>query len=177
MKQKDFFKIYQKIQDKLYRLALRMVNDRSEAEDIVQDSFLKIWKDPGQLSQCRNIEAWCMRIVKNRSLDILRQSKLRSHENIENEWQYEGSHQTPHRQLETADGLAHLRKKLCKLPEKQRLVFQLRDIEGYAYQEIEKIAELNSSQVKVYLFRARKALREHLEKSYHYESGKSKTLS
>ncbi len=155
-------------QNKLYRFALRIVGTPEEAEDVVQEVFLKLWRQRQQWPSIKNMEAWSMRLTKNLSIDHLRRGGRRQ-ESLEEAIMTPSSHPTPDQVTESNDCINQIRKYMEQLPEKQRLVIHLRDIEELSYQEIGDVLEMPMSQVKTNLFRGRTALREMLVKTEWYE--------
>lgn len=152
------------VRNKLYRFAYRLLKDNEAAEDVVQDVFVKVWNGREELDEIQNMEAWCMRITRNMSLDRLRQQQRRPTDSLENGMQISYNRPSPAESTEMADRMKRIGELMGELPEKQREVMHLRDVEGYSYNEICEILEIDMSQVKVSLFRARNAVREKLLK-------------
>lgn len=152
------------VKNKLFRFAFRLLGSQEEAKDVVQEVFIKVWSGREQLDQIQNLEAWCMRITKNLSLDRLRQQQRRATETIENSFHLQNTDLTPFENTEINESMKRVSELMATLPDKQREVMHLRDVEGYSYNEICEILEMDMSQVKVYLFRARNAVREKLQK-------------
>lgn len=145
----------------MFRFALRMLEDSAEAEDVVQDVLIKIWRQGESMIEIKNAEAWCMQLTRNLSLDRLKSPRRRLRTTLEG-WDGAESKATPQRQAEVADTMERMKHLLGSLPEVQKSVLHLRDVEGYSYQEMAKVLGLEMNQVKVYLHRARKSLREKL---------------
>ncbi len=155
------------IKDKLYRFALRYVKNPMEAEDVVQEVFIKLWKNRDQFDQIKNIEAWCMRVTRNLSIDKLRAAHNRLKQMPEGmDWKDTGA--SPQRQSELNETMANVKKWIEELPEAQRNVIQLRDIEQFSYKEIAAALEISMELVKVNLHRARKTIRKKLLDSDSY---------
>jgi len=152
------------VKNKLFRFAFRLLGSSEEAKDVVQEVFIKVWNGREQLDEIQNLEAWCMRITKNLSLDRLRQQQRRVTDSIEQGAQVQHNALSPLENTEMNESMKRIGDLMAVLPEKQRQVMHLRDIEGYSYQEIVEILEIDMSQVKVNLFRARNAVREKLQK-------------
>lgn len=152
------------VKNKLYRFAFRLLGDNEEAKDVVQEVFIKVWNGREQMSEIQNMEAWCMRITKNLSLDRLRQQRRRPTDSIEKVMHISNTSLSPAESTELMESMKRISELMAELPEKQRQVMHLRDIEGYSYNEICEILEIDMSQVKVSLFRARNAVRERLQK-------------
>ena len=150
--------------NKLFRFALRFLGNEDEAKDIVQEVFIKVWNGREQMNEVQNWEAWCMRITKNLSLDRIRSLSRRQTQSIEGEFNIHQADLTPYETTEQKESMHSINLLIASLPEKQRQVIHLRDVEGYSYNEICEILELDLNQVKVNLFRARTAVREKLIK-------------
>jgi RNA polymerase sigma factor (sigma-70 family) len=150
--------------NKLYRFALRMLGNDDEAKDVVQEVLIRVWNGRETMDQIQNMEAWCMRITKNLSLDRLRAIQRKGTQPLEHSFDVHHTDSTPDVKTELGESMQHVSSLIAALPEKQRQVIHLRDVEGYTYNEICDILELDMNQVKVNLFRARNAVREKLVK-------------
>ena len=149
---------------KLYHFARVLLHDNDEAEDAVQEVCLKLWNMRSRLEEYHNLEAFSMKVLKNWCLDRIKSKKPVYLANYQNAMNRKPEYDNPHLILERHDMAGHLELLLKRLPEQQRMVFQLRDIEGYDYEEIAEILETNKNTVRVALSRARKKLREELNK-------------
>lgn len=150
------------VKDKLYRFALRMVKDKEEAKDVVQEVMIKVWDKRDQMHTLNNMEAWCMRITRNVSIDKLKSKYYKKTNTLKDKFDIKEERNNPFDRTEMNDTMTRIHKFIGSLPEKQRAVFQLRDLEGYSYKEIGEILEIDINQVKVNLFRARKSIKENL---------------
>jgi len=150
--------------NKLFRFALRLLGNSEEAEDVVQEVMIKVWNGRTNMHQINNWEAWCMRLTKNLSLDRLRSQQRRATDPISVGFEVRQEGLSPYEKTELTESMLQVNKLIASLPEKQRQVIHLRDVEGYSYNEISEILELDMNQVKVSLFRARSAVREKLVK-------------
>lgn len=151
------------IRHKLYRFALRITGSVHEAEDVVQEVLEKVWKTaPEQIDNIQNWEAWCMTMTRNRSLDKARSQSLRRAAPLEGVAERSSDQATPAQAAETRDLVDRVKVMMQQLPEKQRLVMHLRDIEEFSYDEIAEALNITLDQVKVNLHRARKAIREQM---------------
>ena len=155
------------IKDKLYRLALRMLNHPSEAQDAVQEVFLKLWNQRTKLSGVKNLEAWSVQVTKNHCLDRLR-SKHRKTQGLEHVPEETDPNPNPGQQMEQSEIMGKIRTLMNRLPEKQKLVMHLRDIEELSYKEIGEALNMPEQHVKTNLFRARKKMRAYLQKTVNY---------
>jgi RNA polymerase sigma-70 factor (ECF subfamily) len=150
--------------NKLFRFAFRLLGSSEEAKDVVQEVMIKVWNGREQMATIDNMEAWCMRITKNLSLDRLRSKQRRTTDPMQEGFEIRQESFTPYEKTEIDESMQRVNELINALPEKQRQVMHLRDIEGYSYNEICEILELDMSQVKVNLFRARNFVRERLVK-------------
>ena len=147
------------LKDKLFRLALRITFDRAEAEDVVQDTMIRVWYKREEWTQFGSIEAYCLTVAKNLAID---RSQKKEAQNVEltPEMEEESEISGPYDQLVNNERMSIIHRLINELPEKQRLIMQLRDIEGESYKEIAKILNLTEEQVKVNLFRARQKVKQ-----------------
>ncbi|MEW6470539.1 MAG: RNA polymerase sigma factor [Bacteroidota bacterium] len=140
--------------DNLYRFILKNVRDKDKAKDIVQDTYEKLWMKVSEV-ESTNAKSYMFTTAYRTMIDMIRRDKKQG--SMEEADFSELSH---HRQY--SDLKQVLSEALEKLPGIQRTVIMLRDYEGYNYNEIGEITGLSESQVKVYIFRARKALKEYI---------------
>ena len=146
------------LKDKLFRLALRITLDRAEAEDVVQDTLIKVWNRRDEWAQFDSIEAYCLTIARNLAID--RSQKMEAqHIGLTPETQEMPDALTPDRQLEDSERLKLVNQLVNEMPEKQRTILQLRDIEGKSYKEIADLLQVTEEQVKVHLFLARQRIK------------------
>ncbi|MDR0893663.1 MAG: sigma-70 family RNA polymerase sigma factor [Mediterranea sp.] len=155
------------LKDKLFRLALRITFNRAEAEDIVQETLIRVWSKRDEWPQMESIEAYCLTVARNLAID---RSQKKEAQNVELTPDMEPAAVTngPHEQLEHAEKMALIERLMNELPEKQRLIMQLRDIEGESYKRIADILNLTEEQVKVNLFRARQKVKQGFTKIDEY---------
>lgn len=165
MNQKDFdIKVYS-LKDKLYRFALRLIQDSDEAIDLVQDTMMKLWNKRKELNNIQNIESYAVKITKNECFDLLkhRQVTRTREKEIVNSTQTSNLPKT-----EETEKLELVRKIINELPETQRMVIQLRDLEEQEMEEIREITGLQENAIRTNLSRARKKVRDELSKIYSY---------
>ena len=141
----------------MYRLALRITLNSQEAEDIVQDVIIKLWKQQSGGTHIDNLEAYTLRMVRNLALDRQRM-KVNQTENIDG-MDFSGTSSIED-SIEQDERISRIRQAMAQLPEKQRIAMQLRDFEGRSYKEIADIMEITEDQVKVNIFRARQTIRQ-----------------
>ena len=154
------------IKDKLYRFAKRILNNSAEAEDVVQELLSKFWENRKRLNKYKNIEAYAMQATKNICYDKIRHLKVvdNSHAEIRNT----GSSVYSDNINEKAEMQDLIRKSINNLPEKQKIVMHLRDIEGYSFEEMEKVLNVDIVALRVNLSRARKKVRAEILKTVNY---------
>lgn len=167
--------------DSLYGLALRLVNDEAEAEDVVQETFLNAFKSIRNFDGRSSLGTWLFRITYNNALMRLRRHKPDTVE-IDQPLYLEGEEIPrqlfdwcclPEEDFMTSEAQTKIQAAIRQLSEPLRVVFTLRDIEGLSTAEVAEILDLTESAVKVRLHRARLALREILA-SYFTEWAKEK---
>ena len=151
--------------DKVYRFVLRMVGNEMDAEDIMQELAIRIWKRREAFKVLENPEAWCMTVVRNLAVDKLRNRKKRQYIEVTEAYDVSDNNRDPYEQVVAEDMMETLRKWMNQLPENQRMTLHLREVEGLTYQEIAEICDMSLEQVKSNIFRGRQALRMLLEKS------------
>jgi len=155
------------LKNQLFRLAIRITLSREEAEDIVQDTMIKVWDKRYEWSNIDSIEAYSLRICRNLSLDRLKK-RDNQNDSLEEE-QLDTVHtSTPQDRLIDQDRLRVVKEIVDSLPEKQRSCMQLRDFEGKQYKEIADILGITEEQVKVNIFRARQAVKQRFQKIEQY---------
>lgn len=159
MQEKAFRNVILPLKDKLFRMALRITLDSAEAEDVVQDTMIRIWDKREEWPEIESIEALCMTICKNLAID--RSQKMEA-QNMELTPERIQNFQTssPYEKMVTDESLSIVRRLIDELPEKQKLILQLRDMEGESYREIANVLQLTEEQVKVNLFRARQRIKQ-----------------
>ncbi len=148
------------LKNRLYRLALRITLSHEEAEDIVQDTMLKVWSRRDAWNALDSIEAYAMTICRNLSLD---HTKSRAAQNVSLDaipLDRPDNAADPFQQLARKNSVERVRDVMNSLPEKQRTCMQLRDFEGKAYKEIAAVLGITEEQVKINIFRARKTIKE-----------------
>ena len=142
----------------LFRQALRIVGNVAEAEDVVQEVFIKAWKQRDKLERIQNVEAWLTQLTKNRSIDKLR-SKHRRLEGFAEGFDVREAAPTPYEQTASNDEMSALQRLMYRLPDAHRRTLELRELEGMSYDEIADELNCTLDQVKTNLFRARRKMR------------------
>ncbi len=165
MQQKEFVDIILPIKDKLYRLAKRILVSRDEAEDAVQEVFLKLWNGRDRINNYKNPEAFAITMTKNYCLDRLKSKQASNLKIVHNNFKNSDDLQ---RKVEANEGVELVFKLMETLPEKQKIIMQLRDIEQFEFSEIAHMLDSNETAIRVALSRARKKVKEQLIKQYNY---------
>jgi RNA polymerase sigma-70 factor (ECF subfamily) len=165
MKAEEFKREIIPMQRKLFSFALRVLQNREESEDVVQEIFVKLWRMRGELGTVRNREAFAMTMTKNLCIDKLKKKRILSLD--EDPLQHEGtSDSDPLKEVQLNDAVALVNQIVNNLPHQQRMIIQLRDIEGYTSEEVADIIDINQNTLRVNLSRARQKIRENLVKQY-----------
>ncbi len=166
MKENTFLSIIDPVKDKIYRLALRLLTSREAAEDATQEVILKLWNRKDRIKHYANVEAFAMTVTKNYCLDQLKAKRNNNLRIVHQNYESQGS--SLQSEIEVNDEMEWLGRIVAGLPEQQKMIFQLRDIEQYEYEEIAEIMEMNQTAIRVTLSRARKAIRENLINKHNY---------
>ncbi|GAY12140.1 RNA polymerase sigma factor RpoE [Pseudonocardia sp. N23] len=147
----------------LYRLAVRVLGNRSDAEDALQDALLDAWRRIGSFRGDAAFSTWLYRIVTNRCLGLLRRSRPTTPvADLSEAGDVVGATRaaSPERQAELDAGMTALAAALAELPHDQRVCFVLRELEGLDYTEIAEIVGTGETTVRGRIHRARKTLAE-----------------
>ena len=148
------------LKNKLFRMALRNTQNREEAEDVVQETMIKVWNRRNQWAQLESVEAFCLTICRNLALDKMRRMDNlaeRLDDDIDPADHSYGSN--PEQMVINNDRSQMVRQFINELPERLRTCMQLRDLEGKSYHDIAAILDITEQQVKVNIFRARQAVK------------------
>lgn len=156
------------LKHKLFRLALRLLGKVEEAEDSVQDAMVKLWTKRDQLEKFQSVEAFAMTVTRNLCLDKIK-SKSYQVERIPEGRNNQITQQDPGEMMEYADMAGFIRKIIAELPEQQRSILHMRDIEEMEYEEIAEVLGMNVNAIRVNLSRARKKVRDTVLKIQGYE--------
>ncbi len=136
--------------DNVYRFILKNLRDSDRAQDVVQESFAKLWQKCSEVNFDKS-KSYLFTTAYHTMIDMIRREK--NNGDLSEAYGIEDTDNSHYSDLKEI-----LDEAINQLPEDQRSVLMLRDYEGYSYEEIEKITGLNESQVKVYIYRARKFL-------------------
>ena len=166
MTQTDFVKLVMPFKDKVFRLAKRLLVSNEEAEDATQEILMKLWNNKENIGEYRNVEAFSMTMTKNFCLDRLKSKQAQNLKIVHSN--YQDNNVSLQKQVELNDSVDWVSKIIEELPEQQKMVLQLRDIEEYEFEEIAKVLDMNETAVRESLSRARKTIREKLINTHSY---------
>jgi RNA polymerase sigma factor (sigma-70 family) len=160
VKEAVYIETVHQIEQKLYRIAKRLLISHEEAQDATQEVLVKVWQKSSELSHVKSIEAYAMTMVKNYCYDRL---KSKQASNMSIEYSIHDKSQDQSAAFEAKDRLSFVEKIVNNLPEKQKLIWQLRDVEGATFEEIAEVVQMEPTAIRVNLSRARKRIKESLE--------------
>ena len=165
--QAAFRTIVEEYRQQAFSMAFRILCNEEEARDVVQESFIKIWQKIESFNMNEKFSTWLNKIVANSAIDRMRQIKRQNLVSIEKvigkiDLQNLDSMQTEVDNKETAKLIGWISE---GLPEKQKMVFILRDLQGIDSPEVQQILNLSETSVKSNLYHARKTIREKLLKA------------
>lgn len=146
------------LRDKLLKYSVKLTDDGADAEDIVQEAFLKLWYIRDRLDGYQSVEALSVQVVKNLCLDKLRSKRM--DRMPENSQSILADTVTPEQLLEQHDAVAIIGRLIQLLPTLQQCIIRMKDVEGYELSEIAQITGTQIESVRVNLSRARKKVRE-----------------
>lgn len=169
MRQTEFINVVMPFKDKLYRLAKRLLVSREEAEDATQEILMKLWAKQDEMGQMRSVEAFAMTMTKNFCLDRLKSKQATNLKLVHSNYRDEKT--SLQKQLEAQDSVNWVERIMEELPEQQKMVLQLRDVEEYDFEEICEMMDMKPTAVRVALSRARKTVREKLLEKHSYGIG------
>ena len=158
------------LKNELFRLALRITLNREDAEDVVQETMIRVWNRRDQWEQIESIEAFCTTICRNLALDKTKRASNQD-ASLDDEGHDAPDHSysaNPEEQAMQRDKVERVRRLMNLLPEKQRTCMQLRDVEGKSYKEIAAVMNITEQQVKVNIFRARQTIKQEFLKQEQY---------
>jgi RNA polymerase sigma-70 factor (ECF subfamily) len=158
MEREKFKKTVLPLRDKLMSVALKLLAERADAEDVVQDAFLKLWQMRNRLESYRNVEALAVTMVKNLALDLIRKQK--PDENQIAGMPEDRDADRPDEMLEQIDAVRCIRMLIGRLPALQQSIIRMKDVEGYELAEIAEITGTQMEAVRMNLSRARRKIKE-----------------
>lgn len=155
MNEQEYNHIVKTVSHRLYGFIFKSLRDEEDSNDIVQDAFLKLWENRTKV-EVEKAKSWLFTTAHNAMINFIKKSgRSSSLEQMEIDYGKDDKHNFELKEI--------IDKAIANLPEQQKTILLLRDMEGYNYQEIGDIMKLNESQVKVYLFRARQKMKEQIK--------------
>lgn len=169
MNQNEFMQMVNPFKDKLFRVAKRLLVSREEAEDATQEVLVKLWNKNDNLEIYTSVEALALTMTKNYCLDQLKSKRANNLKIVHTNYTDRGA--SLQQKVEDKDTWHWVEKMINELPETQKLIVQMRDIEEMEFSEIGAILDMNEQAVRTALSRARKTIREQMIKTHHYGMG------
>lgn len=167
MNETDFKHNIFSLSERLFPMVSRMLGNSVNAEDAIQEIMLKLWEKRNQIGQHANVTGFVFLTARNYCIDVLRKKTL---EIDDSSLQLKALHsEYGQEQTEWKDLNNIIKRILTELPEQQREVLMMRDLDGYEFVEIAAATQLKVEHIRVLLSRARKKVSSSLEKIYHYE--------
>lgn len=152
MDKDTFWDLVNPLQEPLFRFAYSILRNPEDAQDAVQDVLEKMWYRRKQIKNDGREVSYSMKIIKNHCIDILRKKKrILELEADDMEMTYSSNNDYEHKDL-----LSFIEAKLNHLPVNQRMIIELKDFQGFDYEEISEVMEIPVANLRVYLGRARK---------------------
>ena len=164
MTQANFQQSVYSLRDEMFRFAKKFLMSTDEAEDVVMDLMMKFWQKKEELLVVENLKSFAMRSVKNECLNRLK------HHDVKLGFASQTKHTSELYQIETNNMREQILGFISQLPEKQKMVIHLKDVEEYEISEISGIMEMEENAVRVNLMRARQKVKESINKLYAYEN-------
>ncbi len=152
---------------KLYPMLFRILKDQEETMDALQDLMVKLWTKRDELENCTNLHSYIYTMAKNHGFDLLK--KKRPSAITEHEENKILNFSDNGKEQETKEKFEHVRNVIERLPEKMRTVIQMRDIDGFTFEEIKDITGYEIKYIRVILSRARLKVKQEVEKIYEYD--------
>ncbi len=152
---------------KLYPMLFRILKDQEETMDALQDLMVKLWTKRDELENCTNLHSYIYTMAKNHGFDLLK--KKRPSVITEQEEHKILNFSDNGNEQETKEKFEHVRNVIESLPEKMRTVIQMRDIDGFTFEEIKDITGFEITYIRVILSRARLRVKQEVEKIYEYD--------
>ncbi|GAB3327642.1 RNA polymerase sigma factor [Larkinella ripae] len=159
------------VQGRLFRLAKLFLRNREEAEDTLQEVLMRLWTKRQQLDAYNSVEALAVQMTRNLCLDKLKSLANRTTDGDAELTSAQAHGISPYEQTELSDSAALIQRIIAELPESQKLILHLRDVEEYSFEEIEEVTGLTINNIRVILSRARQRVRDSYLKMNDYEAG------
>ena len=163
MNQETFKNTVFVLKDEMYRFAKRFLVSSDEAQDLVQDLMMKFWQKKDELAGL-NIKSYALKCVKNECLTMLK------HETVKQNFADFQIHRSELYKMEVNNLKEKIINFINELPEKQKMVIYLKDVEEYEISEIGEMLDMEDNAVRINLMRARQKVKESINKLYAYEN-------
>lgn len=170
MDAEEFKQRFLPLHTQLYRTAFRLMGNAMDAEDMVQEAYLKLWERCNDLGHVANMEAYCTSLIRHICIDAFRRKRPEEDSPPPEEFPFTDNEDAA-TALERQDEAEQLTSFINRLPEGQRTVMTLHDVEGCSYEEIEEATGFTAVNIRVMLSRARKKIREQMERIRNYGQG------
>lgn len=146
------------------------LGNREDAEDALQDVLMRLWSNRQQLDTYQSVEAVAVQMTKNLCLDRMKAHSRQKADHQADLTSLAADQLSPHRQIELADSTSQIRRLIDALPDNQKLVLHLRDVDECSFEEIEQLTGLSINTIRVTLSRARQRLRDGYTRLNEYEA-------
>ena len=175
MQQQEFLNIISPFKDKVFRIAKRLLVSSEEAEDATQEVLIRLWNKKEGLEKYNSVEALAVTMTKNYCLDQLKSKRAGNLKLVHSN--YSDTNAGVDKQIEDKDSWNWVERIMNNLPEQQRLIVQMRDVEEYEFSEIAQALKMNETAVRVALSRARKMIKEKLVEKHNYGISPNRTIT
>lgn len=159
MTAQQFNSEYLPLSDNLYRVAYYLLESQADAEDAVQDLYIKLWNSRDTLDAVHNPGAYCITLMRNLCIDRIRKATRHGSAELQDNFQSDASADDSILYKEQAD---RVRKAMDRLPKSQKLVLEMKTMQGLSYEEIQEKTGLSYTSLRVLLSNARKAIKRQL---------------
>ena len=164
-----FNQLMEQHERRMYAVALRMCGNREDAQDCLQEAMLRVYRAIGGFKGQSSFSTWVYRITMNTCLDELRRKKNRQNTSLDNlrdmGWSPADETNAPEKQAMRSELRRNLNRAIRELPEEMRAAVVLRDIQGFSYDEIARMLEINVGTIKSRISRGREKLREKMKEN------------
>ena len=177
MTPEEFRKVFLPEGRRLYALAFRYLNNREEAEDAVQEVMMKLWEERENSDRYTNPAGWCTTVTRNYCIDLLRRRKRIIMDEISEMSTVLEEGQDMFGANDSNEAASLVIVIVGRMKEPYRSAVILRDMEGYSYEEAAEVMKTSVGALRTVLSRARKSIREEMERIYNYGTEKDKRAS
>lgn len=177
MTPEEFRKVFLPEGRRLYALAFRYLNNREESEDAVQEVMMKLWEERNKAGSYENPAAWCTTVTRNYCIDLLRRRKMIRQDDISGVKEVMEAGNDMFSSSDGSEAASLINGIVERMKEPYRSAVILRDIEGYSYEEAAEAMQTSVGTLRTILSRARKSIREEMERIYNYGTGEDKSAA